>query len=224
MSDGSAPFSSVRLSEIERKALLKIITIRADASPQAAKRGHTRYMLPSSISVVGELEQPGGSPQRLVVSVRELSRGGLSLLHGGYLHVGTRCVFRFFDASKKQVAMAYAKVVRCQHVKGQIHDVGTKFDMPLEIEKMLGGVVPTSAQATDAAKPMMYPALQAFVDELSVMVRDGADISLIRELLKEISSALDQALLTQIEAQQAATAGAAKPPPQATESTAAKAA
>jgi PilZ domain len=186
----SAPFSSVRLSEVERKALLKAITMKADASPQAAKRGHTRYSLPSGTAVVAELEQPGGTPQKLVVSVRDISRGGLSLLHGGYLHVDTRCVFRFFDAGKKQIAIAYAKVVRCQHVKGQIHDVGAKFDMPLSVEGLLTRTVASGAEET---KSFTYPALQALVDELLTLMRTGAEFDQIRALLAEMTKALDHA-------------------------------
>lgn len=193
MGTAEKPFSSVRLSEVERRALLKVISMKADASPLAAKRGDTRYTLPPGYSVIGELEQSGGTPQKLVVSVRDISRGGISILHSSYGHLNSRCVFRFYDDKRKQVAAAYAKVVRCQHVKGQIHDVGLKFDLAFPVESFL--VEATSQGASSVPrKPAMYPALQAFVDELQTLVRSGADLSLINGVLDEIRAALTEAL------------------------------
>lgn len=192
MSGSDKPFSSVRLSELERKALLKVISMQADASPQASKRSDTRYSLPNGYSVVGEMEQSGGTPQKFVVSVRDISRGGLSMLYSAYVHLNSRCVFRFYDEKKKQMAAAYAKVVRCQHVKGQIHDVGLKFDMPFPVETFL--VEATTAAGGPHSKPATYPALQAFVDELQGLVRSGADLTLISGLLEEIRHAIAEAV------------------------------
>ncbi len=191
MAGNDRPFSSVRLSELERKALLKVISMQADASPQASKRSDTRYSLPSGYSVVGEMEQSGGTPQKFVVSVRDISRGGLSMLYSAYVHLNSRCVFRFYDEKKKQMAAAYAKVVRCQHVKGQIHDVGLKFDMPFPVESFL--VEATASAGGMGGKPATYPALQAFVDELQGLVRSGADLTLINGLLEEICTAIAEA-------------------------------
>jgi PilZ domain len=192
MAGTDKPFSSVRLSEVERKALLKVISMQADASPQAVKRNDTRYALPTGYSVIGELEQSGGTPQKFVVSVRDISRGGLSMLYSAYVHLNSRCVFRFYDEKKKQVAAAYAKVVRCQHVKGQIHDVGLKFDLPFPVETFL--VEATNSSGVPHSKPVMYPALQAFVDELQGLVRSGAELTIINGLLDEIRGAIDEAI------------------------------
>jgi hypothetical protein len=194
MPGSDKPFSSVRLSELERKALLKVISMQADASPQASKRCDTRYSLPNGYSVVGEMEQSGGTPQKFVVSVRDISRGGISMLYSAYVHLNSRCVFRFYDEKKKQMAAAYAKVVRCQHVKGQIHDVGLKFDMPFPVESFL--VEATTSAGGPHNKPATYPALQAFVDELQGLVRSGADLKLISGLLEEIRQAIDEAVKT----------------------------
>lgn len=209
MGTNDKPFSSVRLSEIERKALLKVISMQADANPLASKRTDTRYALPPGYSVIGELEQAGGSPQKFVVSVRDISRGGLSMLHSSYVHLNSRCVFRFYDEKKKQVAAAYAKVVRCQHVKGQIHDVGLKFDMAFPVETFL--VEASSPQTAQNIKPVMYPALQAFVDELGGLVRSGADITLISGLLEEIKQAINDAVKAKAAAPQAPAATPATP-------------
>lgn len=210
MAGSDKPFSSVRLSELERKALLKVISMQADASPQASKRSDTRYSLPTGYSVVGEMEQSGGTPQKFVVSVRDISRGGLSMLYSAYVHLNSRCVFRFYDEKKKQMAAAYAKVVRCQHVKGQIHDVGLKFDMPFPVESFL--VEASNAAAGSGGKPAMYPALQAFVDELQGLVRSGADLTMISGLLDEIRAAIDEAVKSKSAAAKPAPSTAAATP------------
>ena len=57
---------------------------------------------------------------------RNLSTNGISLLHGGYLHLGQSChvSIRGVDGRAESVA---GEIVRCRHVRGEVHEIGIRF-------------------------------------------------------------------------------------------------
>lgn len=77
------------------------------------------------------LVHPGGTTAELQMVGRNLSRGGISLLHSGFVHAGTRCIVRL-PLAADHVAAFHGEVVRCSHRGGQLHEIGVKFARPLE--------------------------------------------------------------------------------------------
>lgn len=73
------------------------------------------------------LHHPGGSTAERRVLTRDLSAGGLSFIHNGYLHVRTRCgiILRRHGGGEDTVL---GQVTNCSHVAGTWHTVGVKFD------------------------------------------------------------------------------------------------
>ncbi|HYF13679.1 MAG TPA: PilZ domain-containing protein [Phycisphaerales bacterium] len=197
----TTPFQSdsrLGLSTTERAALLRAISTKSDASPQAANREHSRFTLPPGFTVVGSLVQPGGSEVRFAVAVRDVSRSGMAMLHNAFVHPGSKCTFVVLDESRSPRAKVKASVVRCTHVRGTIHDVGVKFESHLPVDA-LASVRPKDAEQG----PVSYPALATLADELSSLVRNGADLKFIAQLLADMSAALG-AQLKAADAKQAA--------------------
>ncbi len=63
-----------------------------------------------------------------VVAVgRNLSSTGVGFLCGGFLHPGQRCVVAIRELDGKAHGIN-GKIMRCGHIKGQVHDVGVRFD------------------------------------------------------------------------------------------------
>lgn len=77
------------------------------------------------------LEHPGGTTAELLMAGRNLSRGGVSLLHSGFVHAGTKCIVRL-PLGVDRVVSFPGEVVRCTHRGGQLHEIGVKFARPLQ--------------------------------------------------------------------------------------------
>ncbi len=87
-------------------------------------------------SVGVDIVQPGGGQTHINVACRNLSRTGLGFLHSAYIHVGTSVVLTLAHQNKAVVKVP-ARVVRCRHVTRHVHDVGVRFNEPINIRDFL---------------------------------------------------------------------------------------
>ncbi|MHC4776446.1 MAG: PilZ domain-containing protein, partial [Planctomycetota bacterium] len=127
--------SRVRLSNTERSKLLT----RLDETPESASgRDRRRYKRweyrRSDIAVL--VQHPAGGTGRYVVCARNISAGGLSFIHGGYLHPGSECriVLPRRDGSPLPVT---GVIVHCRHVEGCFHEIGIQFSQELDPGSLL---------------------------------------------------------------------------------------
>ncbi len=139
----SIPASAARLAAAGRsntlglsRLALEEVHATLDAADSKVTRDDTRAY--ARVPVRGDaiavcLEHPGGTTAELLMAGRNLSRGGVSLLHSGFVHAGTRCIVRL-PLSSDLVASFPGEVVRCTHRGGQLHEIGVKFARPLEQE------------------------------------------------------------------------------------------
>ncbi len=109
---------------------LQALLDRLDAKDAAdnGKSGRRSARITYRRSGVGLLvHHPGGSITERTVLTRDLSAGGLSFIHGGYLHVGTRCdvTLNRYIGGEDTVR---GQVQHCDHIAGSWHTVGVKFD------------------------------------------------------------------------------------------------
>ena len=83
---------------------------------------------------VVHLQQPGdgGSTPFLVVT-RNLSSGGVSFLHGGYVHAKSTCLVQLITThgAWKNVK---GVVVRCRYIDAGVHEVAVQFDSSITTE------------------------------------------------------------------------------------------
>lgn len=78
------------------------------------------------------MQQPGSSgPVVFLVPTRDISATGLSFLHGGFVHVGTRCTVQLITMHGTWNEVP-AVVVRCQYVEGGVHEVAVRFDREID--------------------------------------------------------------------------------------------
>lgn len=119
----------------DRAKLNEFLDDREAARPKnpgatgAARRVYVR--LPYRVSAVAaKFVHPGGSESNVIVACRDLSAGGIALLHRTYVHKGTKCVLSLPDNSGEIVHVS-GTVVRCTLVQGTVHEVGVSFDTTL---------------------------------------------------------------------------------------------
>ena len=102
----------------------------AKGSEKAPARAFVR--LPFRITTVElKLTHPGQSEATMQVACHNLSAGGLGVLHSAYIYPGTKCVIRLPNVDGRKIDVP-GTVVRCQHAAGVVHDVGIRFNTPIE--------------------------------------------------------------------------------------------
>lgn len=99
----------------------------------SAKRSHARSAFREQ-AILTTVRQPEGGEVELRLACRNLSVGGMSLMHSAFLHPGTQLSVDLPLASGG-IRRVDGKVVRCSHVKGMIHEIGVKFHEPIHLRE-----------------------------------------------------------------------------------------
>ncbi len=103
-----------------------------EQSGKGAQRRESSRIAFHETPVAIDIVQPGGGQTSICVAARNLSRSGMGFLHSAYLHVGTTIVI-FLDHRQTGPQKIRGTVVRCRHVTRHIHDIGIKFDKPINL-------------------------------------------------------------------------------------------
>ncbi|MEM9167080.1 MAG: response regulator [Planctomycetota bacterium] len=122
---------------LEREKLLKLFDL-LDASGDAAnlKRIHVRWPFRQE-SVCLRLFENLGAKREFRVAARNLSNGGVSLLHNSYIYPGTECEVDLPTHGEKELISIGGTVNRCQHISGVVHEIGMGFKEPVDTRHFL---------------------------------------------------------------------------------------
>lgn len=182
---------SISLSASERRALLERLALHELASPAQAGTDQKRIQPPPNISVETILTHPGGGEVHVRAVVRDVSKTGMGMLYGGYLHHGTRVIVRFVGDDCTALIVQGAKVVRCNHVQGLVHDVGMKFDTELPVESLFG-LADDPAGDDDSPQAASYAQLDTLCNDLHQLIRSRNSFAEIAELAKRLGEAAEK--------------------------------
>jgi len=142
-------FDSVKLTRKEYQALIaQIDRLTAPTKRHTThnnRRGQTRYIYNPDAKLICQLAREEGPAVQIVVRCRNISVGGLGFLHGSYVHPGTGCVLTLISAFKQGYRI-HGTIVRCRHLTKNIHEVGVQFEAPIDLEKMVRGLVVENEQ------------------------------------------------------------------------------
>ncbi len=108
---------SISLSPSERRALLERLTLHELTRQSPSGNDQKRIQPPPNISVETILTHPGGGEVHVRAVVRDVSKTGMGMLYGGFLHHGTRAAVRFVGDDRSPLIVQSATVVRCVHVQ-----------------------------------------------------------------------------------------------------------
>ncbi len=122
----------LRLSPREAVEILdKIESVaRSAVTNDRRKAPRVPFREVSRIAVMLESEQIGKRTYALLP--RNISRQGISLLHGKFVYKSTGCVLGL-GALDGQVVPIRGRVVWCRLISGRIHEIGTQFDEPIDL-------------------------------------------------------------------------------------------
>lgn len=126
--------NTVGLSPMELASLLD----RLDGPPdrgEGSKRDFHRWPFRQA-SVPMRVLHAGGVPVTLSVACRNISRGGVSVLHSSYIHPGTKCTLLLPRPGRQGLPVG-GHVVRCGHRGGMVHEIGVRFEHPVDLRSLL---------------------------------------------------------------------------------------
>ena len=135
---GDEIYRSIRMSPLEVRSLLADLDTRARSAIIGShpKREHARLEY-RVYDILVAIRYPGQTPARYLVTSRNLSAGGMSFLHGGFLHAGTACFVLLTDIEGEHVRVV-GTVRSCRHVSKSLHEVGVEFRQKLDPRRFCG--------------------------------------------------------------------------------------
>lgn len=115
---------TIRLDNDKVAKILERLDSAHGAVPTERRAPRYRYRVPSMIV---HMAQPGSSEAvPYLVPTRNVSSTGMSFLHGGFVHMGTKILAQM-TTTKGSWNRVVGTVVRCRLVEGTIHEVGVHF-------------------------------------------------------------------------------------------------
>lgn len=166
--------NTVRISAID--------LIRLEQEMTARKGGDVRrtfIRMPfQKHAITIEVAQPGGMKSSLRYAVRNLSSTGIGFLHSSFIHNGTLCTVHLPDL-EGNIHPTMAKVVRCQHFKGIVHEIGLLFLKPINIRDFIPMDLMDGGFAMEAVKCEKLTGAVLHVDDSAI------DRRLVRHYLRD---------------------------------------
>ncbi|GJQ29191.1 MAG: hypothetical protein HBSAPP03_10750 [Phycisphaerae bacterium] len=124
--------NTLGLGPRELTALLDMLDA-SDGQKHNARREFARWPFrETSLNV--RFIHPGGSTTTLRLAGRNISRGGVSLLHNGFVHTGTKCLVELPSRAGGLRDVA-GVVARCQHRRGMLHEIGIRFNKQVNLRE-----------------------------------------------------------------------------------------
>ena len=185
---------SLRISPREESEIISELAQTGGISGAAAasskdRRKNDRVPYLNQAGLFVQMKHPGGSVVNYLVRTRNLSPTGIAFLHGSFVYTGTACVLALHDKDGKMVGVD-GKVVRCQHVRGHVHDIGVRFNRPLELKQFL--LTPADSKPSEAASAgaaggeQTSEELPRFVGSVLCAEENASDAELLKFYLESL--------------------------------------
>jgi len=157
---------TLRLSAEEHAAVIATLHRNQEEAMQGGRRAHHRQPYRGR-PVTVTLTQTGGTVTSFSVKPHNVSCGGISFLHGNFVHTGSTCrlTLRALDGTETEVA---GRVVRCRLIRGRVHEVGVAFDSPID----LGCSLPSLDNSDNASSSERVPRFLGRLLYVDVAARD----------------------------------------------------
>jgi hypothetical protein len=146
---------TLKLTPHEREAITLILNSQSPR-PERRRAGRTcRFQ--NHAGLILRVQHPGGTIVPYRVTPRELSELGMGFLHGNFLYPGSTCRFDLRRRDGESVAVM-ARIVRCDHITGRVHDIGIEFAEPVDVAQFPDVVCDEGPAVKDPVETKARPA------------------------------------------------------------------
>lgn len=164
--------------QVYKLLLSKLENLGSQDPDKPIQRIHTRlqYLDPYFELVLDSID--GTSRRKIIVASRNISRGGMSVLHSNFIYPGTiiHANLRRIDGGQ---TLIHGKICRCTHRGGVVHEIGMIFDQEIVVQEYIRPDIYEAIRSLEKVEPSQLEGKVLFI---------GADHSLtpfIREYLLE---------------------------------------
>ncbi|MEM6391921.1 MAG: hypothetical protein AAF797_04040 [Planctomycetota bacterium] len=137
--DSQPAIDTLRIGDAEWMTLVSHLD-RASAKIRVTEETRTDERIPyrnlSSVLLAVAPPDPKDEWSRFKVRPRDISTGGFGFLHGSYLHTGSPCL-AVLGAHGRGLVTVRGTIARCEFLRGKLHQVGIRFDQPIDVEPFL---------------------------------------------------------------------------------------
>ncbi len=139
-------------------------------------RDHTRLEYHQPYLEI-ELETSDRSRRTITVATRNISRGGLSVLHSSYTYPGT-LIRTQLDPIDGKPHTVTGKVVRCEHRGGVVHEIGIKLEAEIIVQEFIRPDITSCVRVHERVVP------STLQGNVLIVGKDPVIIPLLREYLQ----------------------------------------
>ncbi len=160
--------NTIGLGQRELEALLGEMD-NTEGTAAQHKREFARWPFRHS-TVMFEVSHPGGTVTKLKLACRNLSRGGIGLLHNGYVHPGSACKVWLprLVGGTQEIA---GSVTRCAHRRGSLHEIGVKFAKPADLRMFIGGSRNNDFYTLEKVVPEKLTGRVLYIEDCNIDIR-----------------------------------------------------
>jgi CheY-like chemotaxis protein len=179
-SSAAAPARTGRPNTIgmhERELALFLDSLDKGGNPKgAASRDFVRWPYRHA-SVRVKVLQPSGTVASLTLACRNISCGGISLLHNCYMHPGAPVMVMLPHPQSREKPVP-GRVVRCTHRAGVIHEIGVAFVRPVDLRDLLRPEPLTDFYCLEHVRPGDLKGTVLYIEDTD------ADTRLVKQFLR----------------------------------------
>lgn len=171
--------NSLGIGPATYERLLEKLSEDSDAGQPSASRQFTRIPLQDPFVRVA-VENDSGMKRDMVLACRNLSRGGVGLLHSSFMYPQTT-VTVYLTRYDGKIIGCRGKVVRVEHRGGVVHEIGIKFDREVNPRDFLSNDITEALPSLERVTP------ESLKGEVVFATSNEGTIGAIREALLETS-------------------------------------
>lgn len=168
------PRDMLQLTATELHSLEGALEKRLAMSPSPSTRRQARARLERLGKVLIELRGGSAPMMAFLVPPLDLDERGMSFLHSKFVYPGTVCTAKLRTLEGLSVGIT-GHVMRCSLVSGRVHEVGVKFEHPINVGLFLTDADGESSVACEVAAGQLWDRVRGVADKLAhaVTLRDG---------------------------------------------------
>ena len=137
---------SLRLTVEQQAAILNELDRHARISQNRGSRREERVFYRDAKGILLAITQPDGTESPYLIRPRNISSTGLGFLHGGPLPLGTSCILTLPTADGDRLFVG-ARVAHCGPVSRGVHQIGLKFDEPIDVQRIVPALIAAGDQS-----------------------------------------------------------------------------